>query len=157
MPVIAEVPVIFPSTKKALMAFPLEEGDGCLIIFSERSMERYLSNAIVEVEPQDPRKFSLTDAICIPGLFTFNEPGKVQEDTTALEILYDDGFVNIQGNANFAVLYNELKSKLDSLQTQLISHVHPGVLPGGSSTGPSTTPFNTDITAAKSGKVKLGV
>lgn len=157
MPVITNVPVIFPCTGSAIITFPIVQGDGCLLIFSERSLEVFLSNPLtLESEPQDPRKFSLADAICIPGLFSFTETGKVGEDPTALEILYDNGFVNIQGNTNFAVLYNELKSKLDALETALNIHTHSGVTSGGSSTGPPTSSFDVDITNAKSGKVKLG-
>ena len=157
MPIINNVPVQFPCTRKSLIHFPLERGDGCLLLFSERSLEKYLNTVITkESEPQDPRKFALSDAIAIPGLFSFSDTGKIASDTSAMEIMYDDGYVNIQGNSNFAVLYNELKAKLDALETQLKTHVHPGVSSGGSSTGASATAFDCDISSAKSAKVKLG-
>jgi hypothetical protein len=154
-PVISNVPVIFPGTNNAIISFPLSRGDGCLIIFSERSLERFLSSNLEEVEPQDPRKFSISDAICIPGLFSFSKPGRVG-DNNQLEIYYDAGTVDIQGADNFAVKYNELKSKLDALQGQLTSHVHTGVTTGPGSSGPSTTLWDVDISGAKSDKVKIG-
>lgn len=64
------------------------------------------------------------------------------------EIILNDG-------ADFAVKFNELQTKLEALRIQLQTHVHPGVAPGGSSTGPTPTPFDTDISSAKVDKVKL--
>ncbi|MFX0205160.1 MAG: Gp138 family membrane-puncturing spike protein [Candidatus Hodarchaeota archaeon] len=96
LPVITNVPVIFPGTSDALITYPIAKGDGCLIIFSERSLERYLSSAMVDTEPQDPRKFSLSDGIAIPGLFTFKQPGKTSKRSGAdLEIIYKDTYITI--------------------------------------------------------------
>lgn len=76
-PVISEVPVMFPATKDSIVAFPLSKGDGGLILFSEVSLERYLSSFGEEVDPGENRKFSLSDAIFLPGLFPFGNPGAV--------------------------------------------------------------------------------
>lgn len=65
-PVIANVPVQFMGSGNATFIFPLSKGDRCLIIFSQESMENYLSSPDREVEPGDERRFSLADAICIP-------------------------------------------------------------------------------------------
>lgn len=66
-PVISGVPVMFPSSGNGLasMTFPVKEGDGCLILFAECSIDDWLQGG----ESSDPRKFDLTDAICIPGLW----------------------------------------------------------------------------------------
>lgn len=71
LPIIVEVPVQFSRSKNAGMTFPLKRGDTGFIIFSQRSMERWLASG-EDVEPGDPRKFDLTDAIFIPGIFSFN-------------------------------------------------------------------------------------
>lgn len=75
-PVINNVPVVFQGTADAVIAFPLSAGDGCLILFSEQSLENYLSSSGNEVEPGDNRRYSVNDAVCIPGLFPFGKPGK---------------------------------------------------------------------------------
>ncbi len=76
LPVISDVPIVMPGTNEMIISLPIKKGDGCLVLFSERSLEAYMSSNLADVEPQDPRRFSLSDAICIPGLFTFFSPGK---------------------------------------------------------------------------------
>ena len=97
MPIISSVPVLFPGTNDALISFPLKKGDGCLLIFSERSLEKWLSSNMDEVEPGSSRKFHLTDAFCIPGLFSFGKPGKVGKGD-GLEILYKKASIKIDDN-----------------------------------------------------------
>lgn len=70
MPVITNVPVVFPSSSAVSITWPLQKGDGVLIIFSEASLENWLSLAS-GVDETDPRRFALSDAIAIPGLFNF--------------------------------------------------------------------------------------
>lgn len=65
-PVIVNVPVQFMGSGNATFIFPLAKGDRCLIIFSQESMENYLSSPDREVDPGDSRRFSIADAICIP-------------------------------------------------------------------------------------------
>lgn len=66
-PVIANVPICFPTGMggKAGITFPIQSGDGCLLIFSESQTEDFLSGG----DSEDARKFSLNDAVCIPGLY----------------------------------------------------------------------------------------
>ena len=65
------------------------------------------------------------------------------------------GVLELNGNNDFAVRFNALQTKLTALEAQLIAHVHPGVLTGGASTGPSVTVFDIDISAAKVDEVKI--
>lgn len=96
MPIISNVPVVFPSTQKGGIVFPISKGDGCLILFSERSLEQFLSGGVSEVEPGDPRKFSMTDGICLPGLYPFGSPGTTGNGVD-LEIKYNGNVVINQG------------------------------------------------------------
>lgn len=66
-PEIYNVPVQFPRGLggAAGITFPLRNGDGCLLIFAENQIDDFLSNT----DSDDPRKFDLNDAICIPGLY----------------------------------------------------------------------------------------
>lgn len=67
---IPSVPVVFPTSGGVGLTYPVKVGDGCLILFSERSLDLWLSTGGV-VTPDDPRKFALSDAICLPGLQPF--------------------------------------------------------------------------------------
>ena len=169
MPVITGVPVIWPGTSKAGFHCGITPGkDGCLIICSERSLENWLSGDPTnpEIEPGDPRQFSLSDAICIPGLFSLNSPGKVANTGKGVEIvngndsinLTDDGDVEILGNTKNFVTHAELDLALTTLMTKLNSHTHV-VASIGSPTGPASASvppitFSIDISAAKTEHVK---
>jgi hypothetical protein len=73
MPKIVRVPIIFNRSQDFSDTFPLKKGDGVLIFFSERALERWVDNGH-NSEPGVSRKFDLTDAVAIPGLFATNMP-----------------------------------------------------------------------------------
>lgn len=66
-----------------------------------------------------------------------------------------DGQVILNDGADFAVLYNELKTQIDKLKSDLLAHVHPGVTAGGASTGVSITVFDVNVDNAKAEKVRI--
>lgn len=68
MPLLENVPVLFPNN----IRFPINVDDYVLLIFTERSMDLWLSVG-GQVTPTDPRKFDLSDAIAIPGLMPFTQ------------------------------------------------------------------------------------
>jgi len=70
VPLLKSVPVIFPRTGKVSQHFPLEKGDGVLVIFCERSIDSWRnSDGASIVEPDTtPRFHDYNDAIALPGL-----------------------------------------------------------------------------------------
>lgn len=72
MPVLENVPVIFPRAGGASLTFPVVQGDTCLLLFIERSTDLWLTVG-GQVSPDDNRKFDLSDAVAIMGLFPFTE------------------------------------------------------------------------------------
>jgi len=80
-PTILNVPLIFPASKKASMTFPIDVGDIVLCVFSQRSTDAFKASTGSDTyTPDDKRRFSIRDAIAIPGLFPFrdsiNDPAK---------------------------------------------------------------------------------
>lgn len=80
-PVILNVPVIFPASKKAAMTFPVDVGDVVMCVFSQRSLDRFkASTGSSTYTPDNFRQFSNKDAVAIPGIFPFadsiNDPSK---------------------------------------------------------------------------------
>lgn len=65
-PIITGVPLVMPqcSVLGIEIAFPVKEGDSCLIIFSEQELDNWLYGR----ESQGSLRFDLTNAIAIPGL-----------------------------------------------------------------------------------------
>ena len=73
MPVIAGVPVVWPRSGGASLTMPVKRGDGVMLVFADRSLDRWLVQG-GEVTPDDRRKHDLSDAIAIPGLYSFADP-----------------------------------------------------------------------------------
>jgi hypothetical protein len=73
LPVICNVPVVFPGAGGFRMTLPVQPGDTVLLVFADCSLDRWLAVG-GDVDPGDPRAHNLTDAIAIPGLHPFT-PG----------------------------------------------------------------------------------
>jgi len=118
MPIIRNVPVLFPQTKNSIISFPIEKGDEVLLIFSQRSIEDWKSKDGI-VEPTDRRKFSISDAIAVPGLLRKGAGLQASNDYLLiqngdLEIkTYDNGKIEVENQTN------ELISALNELNTEL--------------------------------------
>jgi len=114
LPVISNVPVVWPGNSTAALTFPLKRGDGVLLIFSERAIGEWLSDG-GDTEPEDPRKFDLSDAIAVPGLYAFthtspaanNDDVALRSGTTDV-ILRKNGDIelNAKGVGHFKVAAN---------------------------------------------------
>ena len=64
-PNLSGIPVVFPCSSEATVAYPIKSGDGCLVVVSEESTDYWKYGQ----ETYSDLKFDLTNAICIPGLF----------------------------------------------------------------------------------------
>ena len=75
-PAVYGVPVVIPQSisQKATIAFPIEKGDGCLLVFAEKSLDLWMYGQ----ETDTDLHFDLSDAICIPGLF--NKPNAILKE-----------------------------------------------------------------------------
>lgn len=96
IPPIVSVPVIFPRTSRFRLSYPLEAGDGVLLVFSERSLETWLARG-EDVAPQDKRCYDLSDAIAIPGLWSFGK-GSPVGSADEFEIEFDKFSLTSDGN-----------------------------------------------------------
>ena len=89
LPLLIDVPVQFPGTKKWTIHFPLEKGDEVSIFFSERSIEAWKDAGQDGIKDIDPRRFSLSDAYCVPGL----QPQEfISAEEAGLQIIHKDKF-----------------------------------------------------------------
>jgi len=67
LPVVVDVPVVFPGSGPYSLKFPIGVGDTVLLVFASASLDKWLAIG-GEVDPVDDRRHSLSDAIAIPGL-----------------------------------------------------------------------------------------
>lgn len=67
-PAISGVPVVIPQAygQSATIAFPVKKGDGCLLLVAEQSLDYFMYGQETSIDLQ----FDLSNAVCIPGLFS---------------------------------------------------------------------------------------
>lgn len=68
LPIVQDVPVVFPGAGSYDISWPISAGDLVLIVCTSCSLERWIAGNGGEVDPQDPRRHRIGDAIAIPGL-----------------------------------------------------------------------------------------
>jgi hypothetical protein len=117
-PLLIDVPVLFPGTKKYTIHFPLEKDDEVAVFFSERALEAWKEVGQDEIEDPDPRRYSLSDAYCMPGLqsqefISATEPGLQIIHRSAFngdfisQVLMDDNKIEAKYKKNATVTIND--------------------------------------------------
>jgi hypothetical protein len=119
LPQIVNVPVVMPGSGGVRIKFPIAAGDVVLLVFASCSLDRWLSLG-GEVDPEDPRRGALEDAIAIPGLQDF---ANVADASPLIEFTGSE--IRAGGSAALA-----LKSDLDDLKASLSAWV-PVATDGG--------------------------
>lgn len=78
LPVIPGVPVVFPGAGGYRFTFPVkagdQDGDLCLLVFADASLDRWLAGSGAEVDPEIDHSHALPDAVALLGLHTFGAP-----------------------------------------------------------------------------------
>ena len=117
MPVLNNVPVIFPFASGASITFPVNEGDYCLVLCCERSIDNFLANG-QQAAPTDPRKFDLSDGVAIMGLLPFNETSPAQNNTD-FAISYAGSEIVIKQNGD-VMIKTANKVAIGNLTTEVL-------------------------------------
>lgn len=101
LPVIMNVPIAFPRGGNFSLTYPIKKGDSVILIFSERSLDVWKKSGGI-VDPQNPRKFNITDAFAIPGGYPENNPINDASDV-AIRIKNKDALFEITEDAKFKI------------------------------------------------------
>ncbi|WP_028715482.1 Gp138 family membrane-puncturing spike protein [Pantoea ananatis] len=149
LPVLVDIPVIFPRGGGCTITFPVKAGDECLVVFSDRCIDFWWQNGGVQ-DPVDPRQHDLSDAFAFVG--PQSQAQKISGiSTTSVQVRTDDGssFIELMqgGNVNITtplltvngnVQVNGTVTSTGDQVAKGISqtgHVHSGVQSGSSQTG----------------------
>jgi hypothetical protein len=118
-PLLIDVPVQYPGTKKFTIHFPLEKGDEVAVFFSERAIGLWKQTGMDGIEDPKPRRFSLPDAYCTPGLqpvefIPANKEGALQvlhhtahDGDFISSVIMDDDMVETKYKEKATVLMDE--------------------------------------------------
>lgn len=150
LPAIVGVPVSFPGGGGYRITFPIKEGDTGLLVFSEASLDVWLSKG-GDVDPGDDNRFMLSSAVFVPGVRDFAH-ALATAAADRMTLGKDDGpqihiapsAINIGSNIGAEldnpVLVEALTTFLSSLRTWLSVHVHTSAVPGAPTTPPTILP-----------------
>lgn len=131
LPLLQDVPVVFPAAGGFQITFPINIGDECLIIFADRCIDGWWQNSGIQVQ-QDVRLHDLSDGFAIFGPKSLPNLGTTS--TTAM-IIDGPGNVLIKGLDIVTI-----DSNLSSLITAYNSHTHTVQI--GTSTYTTSAPNN---------------
>jgi len=120
LPTISNVPVAFPRIGNAWLRLPVKPGDEGSIKIMERSIDKWLTEG-GSVDPNDPRKFSLSDAVFEPGLTSQKNIMISAGANGSLELQHNNSYIEISETGKFKISdgVNELFDILVTLTEDL--------------------------------------
>lgn len=150
LPLLVDVPIVFPSAGGFTITFPIAVGDEVLVVFASRCMDSWWQSGGVG-RPMEARMHDLSDGFAIPG--PKSQPNVVGGiSATALQIRNNAGTSYIEIAANGAIkivapigltvqgnmhvtggIITDADVNADGVSVK--THVHTGVTTGGSNTG----------------------
>ena len=116
LPLLLNVPVVFPSNSEYSVTFPLEKGDECLVLFSDLSIDNFWEKGNVQ-NPIEDRRHDLSDGIAIPCNMSLTKERRT-----------DDGLLLSSSGASILISGSEItfsEGTRSITLTQLYKHVHP--------------------------------
>jgi len=161
LPIITQVPVIFPRSGGFAITWPLLPGDEVWILFGERSIDRFVALGGYQ-QPDNPRRFDWTDAVAIPGISPKTSPIETasgsamvlgtRQGTSQIEIT--PALIRLGAQANdFVALAQLVLNELGNIVNAFNTHVHTGVTTGAGTSGMPAQPMGSPSSVAAT-KVK---
>jgi hypothetical protein len=141
-PILQDVPVVFPGGGGFVLTFPILEGDTCLLVFAQRSLDAWLDSG-TPIAPDSGRKFSISDAVALVGLRHSKNVLNPAPSTDGIELRTTDqgtflkvcdGVVRIEGDLSVSGKVYAADCVVNG-QVVLATHTHP------TGVGPSGTPI----------------
>lgn len=125
LPLLLDVPVVFPSTDSWSVSFPLKIGDECLVFFSDLSIDNFWEKGNVQ-NPIEDRRHDLSDGFAIPCNLSLTKGRKLAD---GLYLASSNASVLI-GNSD--VIFTCSSGSLNL--SDLIKHTHTAPPMGGETT-----------------------
>lgn len=118
LPVVCDVPVVFPGSGPYRITFPVAAGDTVLLVFASSSIDKWLAVG-GEVDPEDDRRHHISDAIAIPGLFDFAHV-PTTAPTDAMVLHADKVRVGGPGAADNVARKSDLQTLKDAISAAVV-------------------------------------
>ena len=146
LPLLSEVPVLFPRAGGFFCSFPIQPGDFVQIIFNETSIDEFLAEKPTRIGSAD--RFSLQGAVAIPGIYPLSKPLKNAHKTNlvlgkenGVQIHIDEEKIRLGSEKADAALAiaSKVKEELEKFRAIFNTHIH--LAPHGSLTASQLSPI----------------
>lgn len=142
IPLLLDVPIIFPRAGNYILTMPIQAGDECLVVFGDSCMDAWWQNGGIQNQI-DCRRHDLSDGYAIVGLYS--QPRRIQNYSTStaqLRNITGDAYVELSGSninivgTNVTISANNVtiggSTTIDG--RSFMGHTHGGITRGGSDT-----------------------
>lgn len=148
MPVMTDVPIVFPSAGGFSLTLPIKSGDEVLVIVSCRCIDAWWQSGGIQ-QPMELRMHDLSDGFAIPGPrsqpnvitgVSSDNARLVSDDGSVYLEITPGGAINMKAPSGVTItgdlnVTGEVTAKSATTAIPLSAHLHPGVTSGGSNTG----------------------
>ena len=143
IPLLLDVPIIFPRAGNYILTMPIQAGDECLVVFGDSCMDAWWQCGGVQNQI-DCRRHDLSDGYAIVGLYS--QPRRITNystNTAQLRNLSGSAYVELSGD-NVNIVGGNVTISATSVTIGgsttidgrvFMSHKHSGVQTGGGNTG----------------------
>lgn len=159
-PIFSNIPLMFPSSSKSALTFPVSKGDTVLLVFSKKGIDKFkASDGKKPVTPDDFRSFDKRDAMAIPGLFPFKNAVNRKDKRTLTHDPNDLVLAHNLGKAGEAeirikpdgeiILNSPVKVTVNAPESEFNSNItiNGNTQMNGSLTATDVITSNTDVVA----------
>lgn len=145
MPLLLDVPVVFPGGGGFALTFPVLPGDECLVVFADRCIDSWWQSGGVQ-EQAAHRLHSLSDGFALVGVRSLPNVLAGGVHAGGAELRSDDGAQHIRATGGGWHILGDVTVQgsvtatgdVTGQGTSLHTHVHGGTQPGGGNTGQPT-------------------
>lgn len=133
LPVIPDVPVVFPRAGGFKITMPVQAGDRCMLVFCERSIDKYQIGDGGVTDPDLFQMHDLSDPVAVLGWYIDKEALSTT-DSDGLQIGKEGGaIIHIgadlvelyeKGASEFVALANKTDQRIGDLEQSIISHIN---------------------------------
>lgn len=101
LPLLVDVPVIFPGGGGFTLTFPVKEGDECLVVFASRCIDAWWQSGGIG-EPLEPRMHNLSDGFALVG--PRSQPRTLPGVSTEnVQLRTDDGMASVTIKPDYTI------------------------------------------------------
>lgn len=160
LPLLVDVPIVFPKAGGFALTFPIASGDEVLIIFSSRCIDGWWQSGGIQNSPEfrmhdlsdgfaifaptsQPKRLNNINASSVElrdynrsNYINISNSGAITINASS-NITLNAPLITINGDINYAGSFNQTSGSMISLGKKIDgTHTHGGVSPGGANTSP---------------------